>query len=43
MGGFDLVVSGFIVAGALVVTTLTAKYHLPFAVGAGAAAIVVAG
>jgi ribose transport system permease protein len=42
MGGFDMSVSGFIVAGALVVTTLTAKYHVPFAVGL-AGAIVVAG
>lgn len=39
MGGFDMSVSGFIVAGALVVTTLTAKYHIPFAVGFLAAAV----
>jgi ribose transport system permease protein len=42
MGGFDLSISGFIVAGALVVTTLRGKYGLPFGV-ALLIAIVVAG
>lgn len=42
MGGFDMSVSGFIVAGALVVTTLTAKYHIPFALGLGIAICVAA-
>jgi ribose transport system permease protein len=32
IGGFDLGVSGFIVAGALTVTALRANYHLPFGV-----------
>jgi ribose transport system permease protein len=32
IGGFDLGVSGFIVAGALTVTALRATYHLPFGV-----------
>jgi ribose transport system permease protein len=32
IGGFDLGVSGFIVAGALTVTALQAKYHLAFGV-----------
>jgi ribose transport system permease protein len=32
MGGFDMSVSGFIVGGALVVTSLTAKYHISYAV-----------
>jgi ribose transport system permease protein len=31
MGGFDLGVAGFIVAGALTVTTLDLKYHITFA------------
>lgn len=31
MGGFDLSVAGFIVAGALTTTALGAKYHMPFA------------
>ena len=31
MGGFDLGVSGFIVAGGLTVTALNAKYHMDFA------------
>jgi ribose transport system permease protein len=31
MGGFDLGVSGFIVAGALTVTALNLKYHISFA------------
>jgi ribose transport system permease protein len=42
MGGFDLGVPGFIVAGAVSVTALQAHYHLPFLV-AMAAAIVGAG
>jgi ribose transport system permease protein len=32
IGGFDLGVSGFIVAGALTVTALRSAYHLPFGV-----------
>jgi ribose transport system permease protein len=32
IGGFDLGVSGFIVAGALTVTALQAKYNIPFGV-----------
>jgi ribose transport system permease protein len=32
IGGFDLGVSGFIVAGALTVTALRSNYHLPFGV-----------
>jgi ribose transport system permease protein len=32
MGGFDLSISGFIVASALMVTTVKAKYGLPFGV-----------
>jgi ribose transport system permease protein len=32
IGGFDLGVSGFIVAGALTVTALRTSYHLPFGV-----------
>jgi ribose transport system permease protein len=39
MGGFDMSVSGFIVAGALVVTTLTHKYHVGFGIGLIAAVI----
>jgi ribose transport system permease protein len=39
MGGFDMSVSGFIVAGAIVVTTLTAKYNVPFGVGLIAAVL----
>jgi ribose transport system permease protein len=41
MGGFDLGVSGFIVAGGLTVTALKVKYHMDFA-GALAAALVAA-
>jgi ribose transport system permease protein len=40
MGGFDLGVSGFIVAGGLTVTALAAKYHMDF--GAALAAALVA-
>jgi ribose transport system permease protein len=32
LGGFDLSVSGFIVASALVVTTLRSQYHWPFGI-----------
>ena len=32
IGGFDLGVAGFIVAGALTVTALQVKYHIPFGV-----------
>lgn len=42
MGGFDLSVAGFMLAGALVVTVLTGKYHIPFGVGL-AGAVVAAG
>jgi predicted ABC-type sugar transport system permease subunit len=42
MGGFDLSISGFIVASALTVTTLKAKWGLPFGV-ALLIAVVVAG
>jgi ribose transport system permease protein len=37
MGGFDLGVSGFIVAGGLTVTALKVKYHMDFATALGAA------
>jgi ribose transport system permease protein len=36
MGGFDLGVSGFIVAGGLTVTALNAKYHMGFGVALAA-------
>ncbi|HUZ19453.1 MAG TPA: ABC transporter permease [Acidimicrobiales bacterium] len=39
MGGFDLSVSGFIVASALVMTTLTQKYNLSFGVALLIAAV----
>ncbi|HEY4277293.1 MAG TPA: ABC transporter permease [Conexibacter sp.] len=42
MGGFDMSVSGFIVGGALVVTSLTGKYNISFGV-ALVGAIVAAG
>jgi ribose transport system permease protein len=37
MGGFDLGVSGFIVAGGLTVTALKVKYHMDFATALGVA------
>jgi ribose transport system permease protein len=39
MGGFDLGVAGFIVAGAVTVTALQGSYHLPFLVAMAAAAV----
>ncbi|MHB1537764.1 MAG: ABC transporter permease [Solirubrobacteraceae bacterium] len=39
MGGFDLSVAGFIVAGAVTTTTLTSKYHISFGVGVVAAVL----
>jgi ribose transport system permease protein len=42
MGGFDLGVSGFIVAGGLTVTALNLKYHIPIGV-ALAFAVVISG
>lgn len=42
MGGFDLSISGFILAGALTITTLTAEYQVSFTV-ALLVALVVAG
>jgi ribose transport system permease protein len=42
MGGFDLGVSGFIVAGGLTVTALNAKYHMDFATALAAALLAAA-
>jgi ribose transport system permease protein len=39
MGGFDLGVAGFIVAGGVTVTALQAKYHLPFLVAMAGAVV----
>jgi ribose transport system permease protein len=39
MGGFDLGVSGFIVAGAVSVTALQGSYHVPFLVAMAAVAL----
>ena len=39
MGGFDLGVAGFIVAGAVSVTALQGIYHIPFIVAMAAAAV----
>jgi ribose transport system permease protein len=40
MGGFDLGVSGFIVAGGLTVTALNLKYHIPFGVALAFALVI---
>jgi ribose transport system permease protein len=42
MGGFDLGVSGFIVAGGLTVTALKVKYHMDFAAALAAALVLAA-
>ena len=39
MGGFDLGVAGFIVAGAVTVTALQGSYHIPFLVALAAAVV----